>query len=73
MSVKDSGFSNKMAIAQAKSAIDNDKLIKVLTEISNMCIGNISMNYSLDAQYIGDMIYEATGLTNPELNDLLRE
>jgi len=44
-----------------------------LCEISNMCVGEIAMNYRLDAQCIGEIIYKATGLTNPELNKALKE
>ena len=44
------------------------KLEAALTDISNMCIGEIAMNYKLDAESIGELIYEATGKTNPELN-----
>jgi hypothetical protein len=45
-----------------------ERLRGTLTEISNMCIGEIAMGYRLDAESIGQLIYEATGKTNPELN-----
>ena len=44
-----------------------------LLEISNMCIGNLTMSYSLDADHIGQLIYEATGKINPELNEALKD
>lgn len=49
------------------------KLESVLCEISNMCIGNLTMSYSLNADHIGQSIYEATGMSNPELNDSVKE
>ena len=48
------------------------KLEAALCEISNMCIGNLTMSYSLDADHIGQSIYEATGMSNPELNDSVK-
>lgn len=36
----------------------------LIADISNMCIGEITMNYKLDAQYIGELIYKVTGMTN---------
>ena len=53
--------------------VENLKLIEVLSDISNACIGEIAMNYSLDAQSIGEDIYRATGKTNSELNDYIRQ
>lgn len=58
-------------VAQLKA--DKAELLEALTDISNMCIGEISMGYKLDAQSIGESIYKATGLTNPELNNLLQK
>ena len=49
------------------------EVLDLLTEISQMCIGEISLNYKLDAQYIGQRIYEVTGLTAPELLKKLDE
>ncbi|CAM0035518.1 hypothetical protein VPHD164_0029 [Vibrio phage D164] len=43
------------------------KLLGALCDIQGMCIGNIAMGYKLDADSIGMMIYETTGLTHPEL------
>ena len=48
------------------------KLLEVLSEISNMCIGDMAMGYKLDPSTIGEMIYKATGMTNPELNDMIK-
>ena len=47
--------------------MSEEKLLDCLAEISSMCVGDIAMNYKLDAQCVGEMIYEATGLTHPEL------
>lgn len=47
--------------------MSNEKLLECLAEISSMCVGEVAMNYKLDAAYIGNMIYEATGLTQTEL------
>ena len=49
------------------------ELEAVLCEISNMCVGNLAMSYSLDAEHIGQSIYEATGMSNPELNNSVKE
>jgi hypothetical protein len=43
------------------------KLLRALADIQSMCIGKIAMNCSLDAEAIGQLISEATGMTNPEL------
>lgn len=51
---------------------ENKKLIGVLTGISNMCIGDLAMGYSLDAGSIGNMIYTATLKTNSELNEHMK-
>jgi len=50
-----------------------DKYLAVLCEIQNMCIGEITMSYKLDAEHIGAMIADVTGMTNPELNKLVSE
>ena len=39
------------------------KLLSCLYGIQQMCIGEIAMNYKLDAEYIGRMISETTGMT----------
>ncbi len=44
-----------------------------LYEISSMCIGALTMNIPLDAQYIGNEIYNATGMTQPELAKAAKE
>lgn len=48
-------------------------LLSALTDISNMCVGEIAMSYALDAQHIGELIYSATGMTNPELNECMKQ
>lgn len=48
-----------------------DKILKLeeaLCAISNMCIGKLTMSCSLDAEDIGQLIFEATGKTNEQLN-----
>lgn len=52
---------------------ENQKLREALRDIQNMCIGEIAMGYKLSAESIGQMITEATGMTNPELNKLLEK
>ena len=47
--------------------VSRNKLLDCLAEISSMCVGEVAMSHSLDAQCIGQMIYEATGMTQPEL------
>jgi hypothetical protein len=51
----------------------NNKLYALLADISGMCIAELAMNYKLDAQCIGQMIYEATGMTEPELRNSVKE
>ena len=51
----------------------NAKMLECLCDISDACIGQLNMNYSLDSEGIGQSIYEATGMTNPELNAALKE
>ncbi len=48
------------------------KLTMLVTDISNMCIGDLAMGYKIDAQSIGEDIYRVTGMTNPELNDAVQ-
>jgi hypothetical protein len=38
------------------------------SEISNQCIGEVAMNYRLDACSIGQSIYKATGMTSSQLS-----
>lgn len=47
--------------------------LELLMEIQDMCIGEIAMGYKLDAEYIGAMISECTGMTAPELNEHIRK
>jgi hypothetical protein len=42
--------------------------LELLAGISSMCVGEIAMGYKVDAQAVGEMIYEATGMTQPELH-----
>lgn len=53
-----------------KCQAENKKLMGALIEISNMCIGDFVFDKRLDANVIGEIIYKATGLTNPQLNIL---
>jgi len=48
------------------------KLLSCLYDIQQMCIGEIAMNYKLDAEYIGRMISKTTGMTVQELEDRLK-
>ena len=49
------------------------KLLSCLLDISDGCIGEITMNYRVDAEYIGRKIYAATGMANPQLTEALKE
>lgn len=49
------------------------KLLKCLSEIQNVCIGELAMGYKLDVQSIGQAIYEATGMTEPLLRAHIKE
>lgn len=49
--------------------MNQQKIIEALSAISNMCIG---LNHTLDADHMGQMIYDATGMTNLELNEYIR-
>ncbi len=53
--------------------MDELKLLKCLSEIQSMCVGELTMNYKLDAQSIGEMIYKATGKTEPLLRAHIKE
>ena len=56
--------------AQIKSLQEaNTMMVCCLADISNMCVGDITMGYKLDAANIGEVIYEVTGLDNPALNE----
>jgi hypothetical protein len=52
---------------------ERNKMISCMSDISNACIGQLSMSYSLDAEDIGQSIYAATGMTNPQMNAYLKE
>ena len=49
------------------------KLLSCLLDISDECIGEITMNYRVDAECVGRSIYAATGMTNPQLTEALKE
>ena len=49
------------------------RLIALLAKISDMCIGEIAMGCKLDANTIGQMIFEVTGKTSEELNKITKE
>lgn len=50
-----------------------DRQLSCLTDISNMCVGDIAMGYKLDPHAIGQAIHECTGKTNPELNEMVNK
>ncbi|MDF1830640.1 hypothetical protein [Cycloclasticus pugetii] len=52
---------------------DNDALLFALSDISSMCVGEIAMGYKLDANFIGELIYKATGMTQPELHEYTKK
>ena len=66
-----------IVVKQSKRIAELEKeradLLSCLLGISNECIGELAMNYRLDAQMIGESIYAATGKTNPELAEALKE
>ena len=43
------------------------KLLSCLLDISDECLGEITMNYRVDSEYIGGRIHAATGMSNPQL------
>jgi hypothetical protein len=45
------------------------KLLECFVDISESCIGAITMSYTLDAHCIGQGIYQATGMTTPQLHE----
>ena len=49
------------------------KLMQVLCDISNMCVGDVAMGYKLDAQTVGEMICNATGMNNEQLNEFCKQ
>jgi len=60
----------KMTPVNSNDAIglsEFNALLCVLERIQGLCIGEIAMGVTLDANYIGEMIYEATGMSAEEL------
>jgi hypothetical protein len=51
--------------------VDVEKLLQALVYIQDMCIYEISMGNRLDAVEIGQIISDATGMTNPQLHDYM--
>ena len=49
------------------------KLLSCLYDIQQMCIGEIAMNYKLDAEYIGRVISETTEMSVRELEGELKQ
>lgn len=49
------------------------KLLSCLYDIQQMCIGEIAMNYKLDAEHIGRMISGTTGMNIRELEEKLKQ
>lgn len=50
----------------------NDKMIDVLSSISSACIGELAMGYRLDANSIGEMIFQSVGMTQPEMIEYVK-
>ena len=48
------------------------KLLSCLLDISNECIGEITMNYRVDSEYIGGRIQATTGMTRSQLGDAVK-
>lgn len=61
-------------LANVKAIEDTARLplLTELSDISQACIGEITMGYKMDAQSIGESIYKATGLTSAELIKVTR-
>ena len=57
---------------ECRNPVCATKMLICLSEISQMCIGEIAMGYKLDSQCIGEMIFEATGMTSTKLLDYSR-
>ena len=47
------------------------KLLQLLADIQDMCIGEIAMGYNLDAEHIGKLITDTVGLTNQEIKEYI--
>ena len=56
----------------AALAAQVEALLECLCSIQQQCIGEIAMSYRLDAENIGQQIYQATGMTEPELRERLK-
>ena len=69
--------SSVQSIADIKRIVEleskNAKMLECLCDISGACIGEITMSYKLDPEDIGQSIYAATGMTNPQMNAALKE
>jgi hypothetical protein len=57
----------------SKLRCSEKKILGVLLEVQDLCIGQITMGYGLDAEYIGAKITECTGMTVEELKDYIDE
>ncbi len=64
---------DKLVSGLAESQAEVERLRECLCSIQSMCIGELSMNYKLDACSIGQMISNATKKTHPELCALLNK
>lgn len=51
----------------------NHQLLAVLSDIQQQCIGAIAMSYPMSPEHIGQQIYQATGMTEPELRATVRQ
>ena len=49
------------------------KMLWCFLDISDECIGEITMNYRVDSEYIGGRIQAATGMTHQQLWDAVKE
>ena len=63
----DDGKGEQRTAFIVKAVQGHEALIAALAEISAMCVGELAMGYKLDAQSIGELIYRATGMTQPQL------
>ena len=48
------------------------KLLSCLLDISNECIGEITMNYRVDSEFICGRIQATTGMTRSQLGDAVK-
>ena len=51
---------------------ERESHLECLADISSACIGQLTMNYRLCAEDIGQQIYVATGKTNSELSAIVK-